>query len=105
MKLLGAVDFAKELQGQNIYRLQNVLTLDVSAHCRFDTLDLWLMPEDEEYSSAIPLPLNNSWIVESQVIKPLLFDSKVFQHLCNSRECDTKLARGTMSCLSAFRST
>lgn len=78
MELLASVELAKELQGDNIHRMENVLTLAGGIHSGFDSLALWLMPEDEKYSSTSSLPTDASWSLGNQVIKPLLFDSKAF---------------------------
>ena len=37
----GIIDVLAELDGANIHRLSNALTLDVIIHIAFDDLDLW----------------------------------------------------------------
>jgi hypothetical protein len=41
MERMGGVSVIKELNGDNIHRLQNVMTLDTSIHHMFDHLYLW----------------------------------------------------------------
>ena len=38
----GQIDAIEELNGDNMHRLENVLTLNSDAHTLFDTLKLWL---------------------------------------------------------------
>ena len=42
MDQFGQSSFRHELDGANIHKLSNILTLDVSLHTNFDRLDLWL---------------------------------------------------------------
>jgi len=42
MDQLGHSSFGDELDGAQIHKLSNILTLDVSLHTNFDRLDLWL---------------------------------------------------------------
>jgi hypothetical protein len=42
MKRYGQVDLIEELNGDQIHRLENVLTLTISLHYFFDKLDIWL---------------------------------------------------------------
>ena len=48
----------KELNGSEIHRLENVLTLSLSVHDLFDTLRLWLEPVEAVSNFA---PRVNHW--------------------------------------------
>ena len=41
MESFGIIDVLAELDGANIHRLSNALTLDGTIHTSFDGLDLW----------------------------------------------------------------
>jgi len=41
MESFGIIDVLAELDGANIHRLSNALTLDVGVHAAFDGLKLW----------------------------------------------------------------
>ena len=44
MEHLGNVLVTKELNGPNIHRLENVMTLETGLHALFDNLNLWFEP-------------------------------------------------------------
>lgn len=41
MERMGAIDVVKELNGNGVHRLENVMTLDAGIHMLFDRLNLW----------------------------------------------------------------
>ena len=41
MDRFGYKRIPSDLNGNNVHRLENVLTLDVGVHCLFDELKLW----------------------------------------------------------------
>ena len=41
MEWMGAIDVVKELNGNGVQRLENIMTLDVGIHMLFDRLNLW----------------------------------------------------------------
>ncbi|TFK36250.1 hypothetical protein BDQ12DRAFT_610208 [Crucibulum laeve] len=46
MESFGYTELQQELNGVNIYRLENVMTLSADAHDRFDRLKLWFVETD-----------------------------------------------------------
>ncbi|KAH8930256.1 hypothetical protein BT69DRAFT_1275674 [Atractiella rhizophila] len=47
LETFGHPEIQKELEGQNVHRLSNVMTLDAPLHDWFDKLKLWLQPTGE----------------------------------------------------------
>jgi hypothetical protein len=37
----GGISVTKELNGDNIHRIENIMTLEVGVHSRFDGLNIW----------------------------------------------------------------
>ena len=52
------LDVPVELQGDNIHRLENILTLSAEYHINFDNLHLWLKPKP--VCSHLCLPLSRA---------------------------------------------
>ncbi|KAF8810920.1 hypothetical protein BYT27DRAFT_7185242 [Phlegmacium glaucopus] len=56
MDRFGYPNIVRELNGANIHRLQNVLTLSVEVHGKFDALKLWFEPTNKTNTYTVQTP-------------------------------------------------
>ncbi|KAG6834358.1 hypothetical protein H0H93_010130 [Arthromyces matolae] len=72
LRTFGYAELRQELDGEGIYRLENVMTIDARCHEQFETLNLWL--EETDVLNVYKLRGNRVWNLYGEVTQ-VTFDT------------------------------